>query len=74
LSDKPLVEEKPPLNAEKRTKKQQPEHTNTPQETEVEDETIDDCAYEAPSQWSAESLTSALHAQSTDLTLPNIES
>ncbi|KIY16183.1 hypothetical protein [Pseudomonas amygdali] len=73
LSDKPLVEEKPPLNAEKRTKKQQPEDTYTPQETEGEDETLDDCAYEAPSQWSAESLTSALHAQRTDLTLPNIE-
>lgn len=65
LSDKPLIEEKPPLNAEKRTKKQQTEDTNTPQETEAEDETIDDSAYEAPSQWSAEPLTSALHAQST---------
>ncbi|VVN86444.1 hypothetical protein PS689_01534 [Pseudomonas fluorescens] len=73
FSDKPLVEEKPPLNAEKRTKKQKTEDTNTSQETEVEDETIDDGAYEAPSHWSAESLTSALHAQSTDLTLPNIE-
>jgi hypothetical protein len=74
FSDKPPVEEKPPLNAEKRTKKQQLEGTDTSEEIEAEDETIDDDADEDPSQWSAAPLTSALHAPRVDLTSPSTES
>lgn len=74
FSDKPPVEEKPPLNAEKRTKKQQLEGTDTSEEIEAEDETVGDDADEDPSQWSAAPLTSALHAPSVDLTSPSTES
>jgi hypothetical protein len=74
FSDKPRVEEKTPLNAEKRTKKAHPEDTDTPEEIEAEDESVGDDADEAPSQWSAAPLISALHAPSVDLTSPSTES
>lgn len=72
FSDKPAVEETPSLNAEKRSKKQV-ENAEMPSDIEMEEGSIDDDADEAPPQWSAAPLASALHAQNTDQLSPSIE-
>jgi len=72
FSDKPPVEETPSLNAEKRSKKQA-ENAEMPSDIEAEEDSIDDDADEAPPQWSAAPLASAMHAQSTDQPSPSIE-
>ncbi|WP_296125508.1 hypothetical protein, partial [Pseudomonas sp. Ga0074129] len=72
FSDKPPVAETPSINAEKRSKKQA-ENAESPSDFETEEESSDDEADEAPSQWSAAPLASALHAQHTDQTSPSIE-
>lgn len=72
FSDKPPVEETPSLNAEKRSKKQA-DDAEMPSDIEAEEEGIDDDADEAPPQWSAAPLASALHAQNNDQPSPSIE-
>jgi len=72
FSDKPAVEETPSLNAEKRSKKQA-DDADMPSDIETEEESIDDDADEAPPQWSAAPLASALHTQNTDQPSPSIE-
>ncbi|PXF30058.1 hypothetical protein WH50_17335 [Pokkaliibacter plantistimulans] len=65
FSDKPAVEETPSLNADKRSKKQ-PENAEMPSDIETEEESSDGDADEAPPQWSAAPLVSALHTQNID--------
>ncbi len=72
FSDKPPVVETPSVNAEKRSKKQ-PEDSEMPGDIESEEESIEVDVDEAPSQWSAAPLASALHAQHTDQPSPSIE-
>ncbi|OSR65076.1 hypothetical protein BV326_05454 [Pseudomonas syringae pv. actinidiae] len=60
FSDKPPLEETPSLNAENRPKKQA-ENAETPCGIEAEEESIDDVNDEAPPEWSAAPLASALH-------------
>ena len=72
FSDKRPVEETPSIIAENRSKKQA-ENAGSPSDSEAEEESIDDDLDEAPSQWSAAPLASALHIQSTDQPSPSIE-
>jgi hypothetical protein len=72
FSDVLPVEEAPSLNAEKRSKKQA-ENAEMPGDIETEEESIDDDVDDSPSQWSAATLASALHAQNTDQPSPRIE-
>lgn len=73
FSDRTPVEEAPSLNVEKRSNK----HINDAElssDIETEKESIHDDADEAPTQWSAPRLASALHAKNTDQLSPSIES
>lgn len=73
FSDKPpVVVETPPIFPKKRSKKPA-EDAEMPSDIEAEEEGIDDDADEAPPQWSAAPLASALHAQNTDQPSPSIE-
>lgn len=72
FSDKPPVVEAPSVSAEKRSKRQ-PEDAEMPSDIETEEEGSDDDADEAPPQWSAAPLASALHAKNTDQLSPSIE-
>lgn len=73
FSDKPpVVVETPPIFPKKRSKKPA-EDAEMPSDIEAEEEGIDDDADEAPPQWSAAPLASALHTQNTDQPSPSIE-
>ncbi len=72
FSDKRLVEETPSIITVNRSK-QQAENAEIASDFDAKEESIDDDVDEAPSQWSAAPLASALNVQSTDQPSPSIE-